>query len=230
MMINDIPWCSGNVYKLLNLSDDELDAYEQNIIENQEKLKVEIELHNSHIDSVSNQIITLLKNNKVQTHTKNRLISPIRKVLDLLPRRRYLTPYSKTFLNVYISPSVCVPIDTRFVKINSIKDFIHCVKQHIIQLKENDARNTKQIAEAIIYCNVNKIDISNISLSMIFTVANDHAKNIYAESLYGKSVDCRCECGTWVIGEKRCSCGNIRYNLDIYGDFIDGFYFYPMPY
>lgn len=38
------------------------------------------------------------------------------------------------------------------------------------------------------------------------------------------------ECSTWYVGERRCSCGNVRVELEVEGNFIDGYYAYPVRY
>ena len=45
------------------------------------------------------------------------------------------------------------------------------------------------------------------------------------------NIDCCGECSTWTLGERRCSCGNVRISLESSGSFLDGTgYFYPYRY
>lgn len=44
------------------------------------------------------------------------------------------------------------------------------------------------------------------------------------EEMEGQVVECPCEeCGEWTVGERRCSCGNIRISLESF----DGTSYYP---
>ena len=51
-----------------------------------------------------------------------------------------------------------------------------------------------------------------------------------ADKLRGTEMECDCdECGTWIVGEHRCTCGNRRVTLASDGDF-EGMYFYAECY
>lgn len=58
------------------------------------------------------------------------------------------------------------------------------------------------------------------------------ASNAFVEEKYpdGTEVDVDdniCECESWTVGERRCSCGNRRMYLEIEGDLLNGFWAYP---
>ena len=62
--------------------------------------------------------------------------------------------------------------------------------------------------------------------------ANDIARDKWVEENYpdGEEVPFdQCNfCDSWIVGERRCSCGNRRVYLEIEGNAIDGFFAYPM--
>ena len=73
------------------------------------------------------------------------------------------------------------------------------------------------------------IDISSCSsLEGVVKMVTDHEKDEFLARCIDQeeSVDCDCpECGSWTVGEHRCSCGNCRMEAVIEGDlFSGGFY------
>jgi hypothetical protein len=96
-------------------------------------------------------------------------------------------------------------------------------------------KNDKLLVKSIEYAAKHDIDIEELSPKQIIDYVNGVAKNNYLKEEIpdGSEVYLKhgCdECSTYIMGERRCSCGNRRISIVVEGDLIEGFYYYPEPY
>lgn len=107
-------------------------------------------------------------------------------------------------------------------------------RQYNSKIKDKN-KNNKLLIKSIEYASLNNIDIEDLNTDQIVRTVSEYAKNKYLEEnvpngteIYLKHA-CS-ECSTYIMGERRCSCGNRRISIVVEGDIIDGFYYYPEPY
>jgi len=103
------------------------------------------------------------------------------------------------------------------------KEADNLLKKIAIQKQEDEKklRESKEAAEAILYCQNNNINTETLSLAGIIDAAETHEQEKWVAENYpdGKTISHSCcdNCSKWTIGEHRCSCGNRRMNLAVEG-------------
>lgn len=78
-------------------------------------------------------------------------------------------------------------------------------------------------------------ELTQLSDESIITLAREHAARSWMQEHYpsGAHVDMDdniCECASYVIGDRRCDCGNRRISAYAEGDLVSGFYLALEPY
>lgn len=103
-------------------------------------------------------------------------------------------------------------------------------------MKKREANKVdKLLIKSIEYAASNNIDIEDYSSEDIISTVHHVAREKFLEEncpsgteIYLKHA-CS-ECSTYIMGEHRCSCGNRRISIQVDGDLISGFDYYPEPY
>ncbi len=112
----------------------------------------------------------------------------------------------------------------------SISNIVQRVKDEIARINATAHDNNVKYVKALDYIKEHSLDDNHcITTDDFIELCNEHAKEIYFESMTGEEIyvthsdgdDC-----DWEIGSHRCSCGTNRYYLEIEGDFVTGFYSY----
>lgn len=92
-------------------------------------------------------------------------------------------------------------------------------------------KTDKLLVKAITYATLHEIDIDDLTPKQIIMVVDEQAKENYLKEnvpvgteLHLKN-ECN-ECSSFTRGEHRCSCGNVRIQITVEGDLIDGYYHY----
>ena len=103
------------------------------------------------------------------------------------------------------------------------------------QLQKKALETNKLYILSVKYLLKSGVDVENLTSDEIIVKANDLARDAWITSNFpdGETVDVDdnyCECETWTVGDRRCSCGNRRLELSVEGDLSSGFYGYPEPY
>lgn len=85
------------------------------------------------------------------------------------------------------------------------------------------------------YANKNNIDILGLSDNEIINKVDEIARENFRKEEYPDGtvveLDSECDyCETYVVGERRCECGNRRIAMTVDGDLLSGFYCYPEGY
>jgi len=93
----------------------------------------------------------------------------------------------------------------------------------------------KLFIESVKYATENGIDIEDYDEKSIIQIVDNHAKGKFLEDNYPDGTEVYLkhvcyECNTWVVGERRCSCGNRRVRLEVEGNLLDGYLAYPEGY
>jgi len=101
--------------------------------------------------------------------------------------------------------------------------------------KIKELQKNKLFKASIVYAIENNINTDDLDDQSIIRYVNDHAKEKWTEENYPDGTELylkhACyECSTWIVGERRCSCGNRRIYLEVDGNILDGFDAYPEPY
>jgi hypothetical protein len=96
-------------------------------------------------------------------------------------------------------------------------------------------KSNKLLIKSIEYASKFEIDIDELNTKEIIEVVGEEAKRRYLEEELpeGSEVHLKhaCyECNSYIVGERRCSCGNRRIDIQVEGDLLEGFYHYPEPY
>lgn len=109
-------------------------------------------------------------------------------------------------------------------RFESMKKYAETYQKEITAKKreeEQKLRESKEAAEAILYCQNNGIVTENLSIQQIVDVAENHEREKWIAENYpnGRTISHSCcdYCSEWTIGERRCSCGNRRMNLVVEG-------------
>lgn len=113
----------------------------------------------------------------------------------------------------------------RYISLSEAHEYIHTRIER--EYKANERRNLL-IAESYKFINENKIPFSGTPDNAI-GIANKIAgekwmKEEHPEGSLLNISDNICECEVYLIGEKKCSCGNRRISVNIEGDIVHGFY------
>jgi hypothetical protein len=103
-------------------------------------------------------------------------------------------------------------------------------------MKKGEANKVdKLLIKSIEYAAKNNIDIDEMSPKDIIAIAHEVASENYLKEncpdgteIYLKH-GCY-ECSSYTVGDHRCSCGNRRISIQVEGDLINGFDYYPEPY
>jgi hypothetical protein len=111
------------------------------------------------------------------------------------------------------------------------KRFIDYVKRE----QEQEAKGDKLLVASIAYAQENDIDIVCAPSNKVIGVVDEYAKTKFIAKKYPNGTfldvnDNLCECTSWVVGDRRCQCGNRRIYLEIEGDLLSGYYAYPQAY
>lgn len=102
--------------------------------------------------------------------------------------------------------------------------------------KVNEVKKVdKLLIKSIEYATKHNIEIDNLNTDGIIKTAAEHAKDKYIEENLPNGMEVYLkhgcdECSTYIMGEHRCSCGNRRIYIEVEGDLIEGFTYYPEPY
>ena len=101
--------------------------------------------------------------------------------------------------------------------------------------KKESQKVDKLLIKSIEYAALHNINIENLPADEIIKYVNDEAKQKYLDENVPPGTEVylkhACdECSTYIMGERRCSCGNRRIDIEVEGDIIEGFYYYPEPY
>jgi hypothetical protein len=93
----------------------------------------------------------------------------------------------------------------------------------------------KLLIKSIEYAAKHNIDIEDLPPKEIIKYIDEVAKDNYLKEELPDGTEVylkhACdECSTYIMGERRCSCGNRRISITVEGDLIEGFYYYPEPY
>jgi hypothetical protein len=117
---------------------------------------------------------------------------------------------------------------------NIVELYDEISRQYKSKIKEMQ-KVDKLLIESIEYAIKHEIDIEDLSPKEIISIVDEHAKNKYLEEnvpdgteVYLKH-ECY-ECNTYIMGERRCSCGNRRISIIVEGDLLEGYYHYPEAY
>lgn len=102
--------------------------------------------------------------------------------------------------------------------------------------EQKEKKNLDLLRASIEYATKNKIDISWLSTNaQVIEHVNEVAKNDYLKKELPDGTEVYLkhgcyECSTYYMGERRCSCGNRRISIEVEGDLLEGFHYYPEPY
>lgn len=101
--------------------------------------------------------------------------------------------------------------------------------------KEKKNKRDEEYIASIKYLLSNGVDVDvNSDRCEIISDAYDLYTSKLREEEYPDGmeldIDICDECNVWIVGEHRCSCGNIRVELVSEGNIVDGIYFYPSRY
>lgn len=103
--------------------------------------------------------------------------------------------------------------------------YLRISSQYDRKKKEAD-KTDKLLIKSIQYASENNIDIENLLPKEIIETVDDIARQNYiaqiekGEEVYIKHA-CS-ECDTHITGEHKCSCGNARISIEIYGNVLEG--------
>ena len=106
--------------------------------------------------------------------------------------------------------------------------------QYNSKIKEKNKSN-KLLIKSIEYATLHIIDIEDLNTEQIIYRVSEYAKEEYLKESLPDGTDIYLkhgcdECSSYIMGERRCSCGNRRISIIVEGDIIDGFDYYPEPY
>jgi len=128
------------------------------------------------------------------------------------------------------------------IMVNGNRVRSNCSPVTLLQLvklgRQHKAKKNKRDEEyiaSIKYLVSNGVDVDvNSDRSEIISDAYDLYASKLREEKYPDGteldIDICDECDIWVVGDHRCSCGNIRVELISEGNIVDGIYFYPSRY
>lgn len=96
------------------------------------------------------------------------------------------------------------------------------------KFKKEEDEKLRKLASAVELSKIYNISETDYGTNEeLFGCINEVAREEYIKENYpdGTEMNIKCcsECSEWEIGEHRCSCGNRRMYLDVYGDFFEGF-------
>jgi len=117
---------------------------------------------------------------------------------------------------------------------NIVELYDKITDQYNSKIKLKD-KNDKLLIKSIEYATLNNINIEDLSSEQIIDKVNEYAEDKYLKEnvpdgtvIYLKHI-CN-KCNTYIMGEKRCFCGNRRIDIIVEGNIVDGFCHYPEPY
>ena len=139
-----------------------------------------------------------------------------------VPHELWVRPIDQTFYFEFLYNSV--PCKLQSVTIETL---FERVVQVIKNINHDIAQKSEMYNAAIKYIKTYELDDDGCILPEDFiAICNEHAKDIYFESMRDEEIDVTHGDGddcTWEVGSHRCECGNTRYYLEIMGDFHKGF-------
>jgi len=117
---------------------------------------------------------------------------------------------------------------------NLVELYDKIAHQYQYKRKELD-KNNKLLIKSVEYATANGIDIEGLESKDIICIVEEVAKDKYLKEEFPNGTEVYLkhgcdECSTYIMGERRCSCGNRRISIVVEGDLINGFYHYPEPY
>jgi len=165
-------------------------------------------------------------------------LTHIQKTIDSIDKFKHFTenqPCFNTSQNAYNDLSVTINgftfkyDSTKYYNSMFNKRTCHEIWKQFRQMVNVEKKQNEKYIKAVRYFVENKLEGEPS-----YEAANKHALDLFLSSLdklEGEvDIDCCDECSTWVVGEKRCSCGNRRICWEVDGNFIDGFYNYSSAY
>lgn len=193
------------------------------------------------------------KSNKLEEISKFLISNGIDpyKYKNILKRNGYQSWYQKNIVDViskkYPYYSYGMPVAHSGSKeIDGVKLFCNQSPTNIVELydkiigqynskiKEKD-KNNKLLIKSIEYATLHNINIEDLTSDQIIYTVSEYTKEKYLEENLPDGTEVYLkhgcdECSTYIMGERRCSCGNRRIDIIVEGDIIEGFYYYPEPY
>lgn len=108
------------------------------------------------------------------------------------------------------------------------------IGQYNSKIREKN-KNNKLLIKSIEYASLHNINIEDLNTDQIIYTVSEYAKEKYLEENLPEGTEVylkhACyECSIYIMGERRCSCGNRRISIVVEGDIIEGFDYYPEPY
>ena len=112
-----------------------------------------------------------------------------------------------------------------------LEGYDEIIKQ-LSSVKKNEEKSPTLLA-ALIYAKENGVNIEGLSDAKTIETVNEFAGKKYLETECPDgtevSLDGECDyCDEYTVGESRCSCGNRRIYIELDGNFMTGFFWYPM--
>ena len=118
---------------------------------------------------------------------------------------------------------------------STLKEMVAYARKDKEQKEKMELRLNKLYQESVKFLANKEIEMDGLSVKQIISKADGLARDAWIASNFpdGETVDVDdniCECETWTVGDRRCSCGNRRLELSVEGDLSSGFYGYPVPF
>lgn len=102
------------------------------------------------------------------------------------------------------------------------------IKAQYEQGRARQLRNDKLVQRSLQYAQQHNLDTTKKSIEEIRTLANLHAKEAYTEQYVtdGTAIEmdlCQEGCDLYIVGDRRCFCGDRKMHVIVEGDLLNGF-------
>lgn len=209
------------------------------IVDSLEKVKQWREKLNDILEQLKNSLDPIIKKNEL---IHNRNLETIKSIIEIcdscnLPKKDKVEVKTRSRYKKYdyvtskwlagfveIKNSFACPAKDALWKATAKKDSylkaIDLIEKSIVEnnkLLENEIKEQEKLNEAILYAKNNNVDISGLTKKDILRAVLDHKIEEYRKENLpdGKiiHIDCCDDCSEYTIGERRCSCGNVRVDI-----------------
>lgn len=221
-------------------------------ITTREGIQSAIERVNNEFDRISKSLAPIVEEDKEITNENSRTINAIIDLIRLCgfsaripaPNPKQLKKLRGQYVNAkwleglhelfyfytsYANKALTTATETRDRYLKKIKE----IEEKIIQQekeKEADVKKQEELIAAISYATENKIEISGLSSKEILDVVSERQRREFIKENYPDGeefkIGCCDECSSYIMGDRRCSCGNVRVDLvveKINGEFYGSF-------
>ena len=212
-----------------NWSDQQIEEWDA-LYKDTIKYNDDITRYNSTIEK--NWIEIFNSNNAKIKNAKGSRLGWYKEFVNAIGKPNYMYIPSITTQSIKIGEKYYSSNDLVNISPTTLKEVVNVVRIKFLQYSKTKCKETELTLKLMKLAEDYHVSVySYENINEFFSAIKEEHKNRWILENYpdGTELDLDCcdECGTWIVGEHRCSCGNRRVYLEVEGNVLDGYIAYP---